>query len=79
MATGRSHGSNGGAPGERLISAVKGRTELQQEVLVLRFGERLTARQTAAVMEKNVSVVERLQRQGLESLRRTVLGEGWEI
>ena len=60
---------------ERLISAVKLLTELQQQVLVLRFGEGLTARETAAVMKKSVSAVEALQHRGLVSLRR-MLQEG---
>lgn len=61
---------------ERLVSAVKRLTELQQQVLVLRFGEGLTARETATVMEKSVSAVESLQHRGLASLRRILEGGG---
>ncbi len=60
---------------EGLMSAVKQLTELQQQVLVLRFGEGLTAPETAAVIEKSVSAVEALQHRGLVSLRR-LLEEG---
>lgn len=59
---------------ERLLSAVQELTSGQQEVLVLRFGEGLTARETAAVMEKSVSAVEALQHRGLASLRRILDG-----
>ncbi|MFW6115620.1 MAG: sigma-70 family RNA polymerase sigma factor [Chloroflexota bacterium] len=61
---------------ERLISAVRQLTSLQQQVLVLRFGEGLTARETAAVMEKSVSAVEALQHRGLASLRQILEGRG---
>jgi RNA polymerase sigma-70 factor (ECF subfamily) len=59
---------------ERLLSAVRQLTPGQQQVLVLRFGEGLTARETAAVMEKSVSAVEALQHRGLASLRRILDG-----
>lgn len=85
MSIERPAGSNGGAPEEErgeesaresLISAVKGLPELEQQVLVLRFGEGFTARQTASVMGKSVSAVEGLQYRGLEALRRTLPGGG---
>lgn len=60
---------------ERLLSAVQRLTELQQQVLVLRFGEGLTARETAEVMDKSISAVEALQHRGLASLRR-IMREG---
>ncbi len=59
---------------ERLLWAVRQLTPGQQQVLVLRFGEGLTARETAAVMEKSVSAVEALQHRGLASLRRILDG-----
>ncbi len=58
----------------RLLSAVRQLTPGQQQVLVLRFGEGLTARETAAVMERSVSAVEALQHRGLASLRRILDG-----
>jgi RNA polymerase sigma-70 factor (ECF subfamily) len=60
---------------ERLLSAVQELTADQQQVLVLRFGEGLTAREVAKVMGKSVGAVESLQHRGLASLRRR-LGEG---
>ncbi|MEA3377299.1 MAG: sigma-70 family RNA polymerase sigma factor [Chloroflexota bacterium] len=59
---------------KRLLSAVRQLTPGQQQVLVLRFGEGLTARETAAVMEKSVSAVEALQHRGLAALRRVLKG-----
>lgn len=45
----------------------------QQQVLSLRFGEELTARETAEVMGKNVGAIESLQHRALAALRR-ILG-----
>jgi RNA polymerase sigma-70 factor (ECF subfamily) len=59
---------------QRLLAAVQELTADQQQVLVLRFGEELTAREVAQVMGKSVSAVESLQHRGLEALRRR-LGE----
>ena len=61
---------------ERLLSAVQRLTQLQQQVLVLRFGEGLTSRETAEVMDKSISAVEALQHRGLVSLRRILEGGG---
>jgi RNA polymerase sigma-70 factor (ECF subfamily) len=58
---------------ERLLAAVQDLTDDQQQVLVLRFGEGLTARQVAEVMGKSVSAVEALQYRGLASLRRRLV------
>jgi RNA polymerase sigma-70 factor (ECF subfamily) len=55
---------------QRLRSAINRLTPDQQQVLVLRFGEEMTARETAEVMEKTVGAIEALQRRGLASLRR---------
>ncbi|MGD2144597.1 MAG: sigma-70 family RNA polymerase sigma factor [Anaerolineae bacterium] len=60
---------------ERLLAAVQQLTSGQQQVLVLRFGEGLTAREVAAVMDKTVSAVEALQHRGLASLRRILSGD----
>jgi len=49
-------------------------TPEQQQVLTLRFGEALTARETAEVMGKNVGAIEALQHRALAALRR-VLGK----
>jgi RNA polymerase sigma-70 factor (ECF subfamily) len=48
-------------------------TPAQQEVLALRYGEGLTARETARIVNKTVGAVEALQRRALAALRR-ILG-----
>jgi RNA polymerase sigma-70 factor (ECF subfamily) len=58
---------------ERLLAAVQELTADQQQVVVLRFGEGLTAREVAEVMDKSVSAVEALQYRGLASLRRRLV------
>lgn len=50
-------------------------TAHQQEVLTLRFGEGLTARETARVMEKTTGAVEALQHRAVAALRRILAGE----
>jgi RNA polymerase sigma-70 factor (ECF subfamily) len=55
---------------ERLGAAIKRLTLDQQQVLALRFGEGLTARETAEVVEKTVGAVEALQHRALAALRR---------
>jgi RNA polymerase sigma-70 factor (ECF subfamily) len=59
---------------QRLVAAVQELTADQQEVLVLRFGEELMAREVAQVMGKSVSAVESLQHRALKALREK-LGE----
>lgn len=60
---------------ERLRQAVTCLTAEQQEVLALRYGEGLTARQTAQVVNKTVGAVEALQHRALAALRRILVGE----
>jgi RNA polymerase sigma-70 factor (ECF subfamily) len=60
---------------ERLRRAQRCLTSEQQEVLALRFGEGLTARQTAGVVNKTVGAVEALQHRALAALRRILTGE----
>lgn len=55
---------------KRLRAALRRLTPGQQEVLALRFGERLTAREAAEVMEKSTNAVEVQQHRALNSLRR---------
>jgi RNA polymerase sigma-70 factor (ECF subfamily) len=50
-------------------------TPEQQEVLALRFGEELTARETGHVLQKTTGAVEALQRRALAALRRMLAGE----
>jgi RNA polymerase sigma-70 factor (ECF subfamily) len=55
---------------QRLRSAIGRLTQGQQQVLALRFGQQLTAREVGEVMGKSVSAVEALQHRGLAALRR---------
>jgi RNA polymerase sigma-70 factor (ECF subfamily) len=53
------------------LQAVLGRlTPDQQQVLALRFGEGLTARETARIVRKTTGAVEGLQRRALAAIRR---------
>jgi RNA polymerase sigma-70 factor (ECF subfamily) len=53
-----------------LLAAISQLTPNQQQVLVLRFGEELAAREVAEVMGKSVGAVEVLQHRALTALRR---------
>lgn len=62
---------------EQLRRALQQLTPEQQEVLALRFGEDLTAKQVGRLIGKTTGAVEALQRRGLAALRRILdLGEG---
>jgi RNA polymerase sigma-70 factor (ECF subfamily) len=54
----------------RLHLAIRRLTPDQQQVLALRFGEQLTAREVAEIMGKNVGAVEVQQHRALATLRR---------
>jgi RNA polymerase sigma-70 factor (ECF subfamily) len=60
---------------ERLRDAIERLTPEQQEVLALRYGEGLKAREVGEIMGKTTGSVEALQRRGLAALRRQLLGE----
>jgi RNA polymerase sigma-70 factor (ECF subfamily) len=53
-------------------AAIKGLTPDQQQVLALRFGEGMTAREVAEVVDKSVGAVEALQHRALAALRRVL-------
>lgn len=55
---------------QRLRSAIGQLTAGQQEVLALRFGERLSTQETAEVMGKTVGAIEGLQHRALTALRK---------
>lgn len=55
--------------------AISRLTPEQQEVLALRFGQQLTAREVSQVVGKSVSAVEAIQHRALAALRR-ILNEG---
>jgi RNA polymerase sigma-70 factor (ECF subfamily) len=60
---------------ERLRRALTYLTPEQQEVLALRYGEGLTARQTARIVDKTVGAVEALQHRAVAALRRLLREE----
>ena len=55
-----------------LHTAISRLTPGQQQVLALRFGEGLTARETAEVMDKSIGAIEALQHRALAALRRVL-------
>jgi RNA polymerase sigma-70 factor (ECF subfamily) len=57
---------------QRLHTAISRLTPSQQQVLALRFGAGMTARETAEVMDKNVGAIEALQHRALAALRRVL-------
>jgi RNA polymerase sigma-70 factor (ECF subfamily) len=57
---------------QQLSSAIRRLTADQQQVLTLRFGEGMTAREVAEVIDKTVGAVEALQHRALAALRRTL-------
>jgi RNA polymerase sigma-70 factor (ECF subfamily) len=69
----RSDSANLSSP-EGLGDALAQLTSDQQQVLALRFGQELTSRETARVMDKTVGAVEALQRRALAALQR-LLGD----
>ena len=59
---------------QHLSLAIRSLTSDQQQVLALRFGEQLTAREVAKIMGKSVGAVEVQQHRALAALRR-ILGD----
>jgi len=57
---------------QQLGMAMRLLTPDQQQVLALRFGEGMTSREVADVLDKTVGAVEALQHRGLASLRRVL-------
>lgn len=60
---------------QRLRAALCHLTQEQQQVLVLRFGEGLTIRETAQVMRKTTGAVKALQHRAIVTLRRILTRE----
>lgn len=58
-----------------LREALEELTEDQRQVIVLRFGEGLTAREVAEIMGKRENAIWQLQHRALNGLRRTLEGE----
>jgi len=59
---------------EDLRAAIRDLTEEQQQVLLLRFFQDLTAAQVADIMGKSIGAVQALQHRALASLERTLQG-----
>ena len=59
---------------ERLRRALDCLTRGQQEVLVLRFGQGLTARETAQLLSKTTGAVKIMQHRAVAALRRRLVG-----
>ena len=55
---------------EKLLQAIDQLTEVQRDVIILRFGEGLTAPQVADILNKTEEAVRALQRRGLANLRK---------
>ena len=60
---------------DQLFRGIRQLTPEQQEVLALRFGEGLTAREVGEIVGKSTGAVEALQRRGIAGLRR-ILSRG---
>ena len=60
---------------EQLRAALFLLTPEQQEVLALRFGEGLTAREVGEILDKSTGAVEALQRRGIAALKRILAGD----
>lgn len=58
-----------------LRKALEALTEDQRQVIVLRFGEGLTAREVAEIMGKQENAIWQLQHRALNGLRRSLAGE----
>jgi len=58
-----------------LRTALRHLTPIQQEVLALRYGEGLTAKETGQAMRKTTGVIEALQRRALAALKRILARE----
>jgi RNA polymerase sigma-70 factor (ECF subfamily) len=63
---------------QRLRAAISRLTPDQQQVLALRFGEGLTAREAAEIAGKSVGAIEALQHRALAALRRILEKESHE-
>ena len=60
---------------ERINSAMAGLTDLQQQVIALRFGSGLSLAETADAMKRSQNAVKNLQHNALAALRRRLVPE----
>jgi RNA polymerase sigma-70 factor (ECF subfamily) len=58
-----------------MLNAMRGLTEDQQQVIILRFYQMMSSAEVAAVMGKPEGAVKALQSRGLRSLRRILDGQ----
>jgi RNA polymerase sigma-70 factor (ECF subfamily) len=65
----------GAADRTRLHAAIGRLTSDQQQVLALRYGEGLTAKETARILKKTTGAVEAMQHRALAALRRIMAKE----
>lgn len=61
-----------GMESTRLVNAMPHLTELQRDVIILRFIEGLSVAETAAILKKNEGAVKSLTRRALAALRRVL-------
>jgi RNA polymerase sigma-70 factor (ECF subfamily) len=61
---------------DRVIEAAAGLTELQQQVLALRFISGLTVAETADIMDRKANAIRNLQHNALAALRRRLPEQG---
>ncbi len=62
----------------RMRHAIRMLNDEQQEVLILRFGQRLSLKETADIMDKSVSAIKSLQFRAVDTLRGILLQPGRE-
>lgn len=63
---------------QRMRHAMRMLNAEQQEVLILRFGQRLSLKETADIMDKSISAIKSLQFRAVDTLRQILLQPGME-
>jgi RNA polymerase sigma-70 factor (ECF subfamily) len=66
------------ASSDRVMEAMSELTDLQQQVLALRFGSEMSLKDTAEIMGRSINAVKNLQHKALGALRRSLEPEGIE-
>ena len=62
----------------RMRHALRMLNDEQQEVLILRFGQRLSLKETADIMDKSISAIKSLQFRAVDTLRQILIQPGRE-
>jgi len=57
----------------RMRHAIRMLNDEQQEVLILRFGQRLSLKETADIMDKSISAIKSLQFRAVDTLRQILI------